>query len=506
MSVPPAPSGNALQDGRRLSRILLVVIATTYVLRMIIGGQLHLAEDEAYYRLWSLSPDLGYYDHPPMIAWWIWLGRALLGDTPLGVRLLPILACAATSLLVVDMARLVGASARAAALAGIWFNAMPLVALGGILATPDAAASLFWTLTLCCVFRAVRDDSVAWWFAGGIAAGLAALSKYTGLFLAPGIVLWLLLTPQGRHLLLRPGPWVAALAAAALFSVNLLWNADHHWVTFAKQFGRLAANGLAPGHVVEFLGGQALLLNPFLAAFLVMALVGHLKSRTAPSAVLTPLMATSAPFALYLLTHSLHDRVEAHWAAPLYPVLAICAAVYSMDLMGLKFWRGLARATPTLGFGACAAAIVWLAASPWFAQGAADFALPLRGWSAFAGRLDVLRRASGAHWVATTSYGLAAQLAGEQELRSPVFQISERQRYADVDDEMGPDTQAPGLVIDLPRRLSIPALQRCFTEVLPLGSLVRGAPAETGQAYVVARVKGPKVDLLHEGCWNRGKG
>src|SRR5215469_14923868 len=88
---------------------LIGVILAVLILRLIVAGLTHLTEDEAYYRLWSMAPALGYYDHPPMIAWWIWLGRRLAGDTPLGIRLLPIVAGVVTSLIVFDMARLAGA-------------------------------------------------------------------------------------------------------------------------------------------------------------------------------------------------------------------------------------------------------------------------------------------------------------------------------------------------------------------------------------------------------------
>ena len=47
-----------------------------------------LAPDEAYYWVWSRALAPGYLDHPPMVAGWIWLGTALLGDGALGVRLL----------------------------------------------------------------------------------------------------------------------------------------------------------------------------------------------------------------------------------------------------------------------------------------------------------------------------------------------------------------------------------------------------------------------------------
>jgi len=177
MSAPPSPFGESTAGRRGPPATLIAVILLTLTARLIVGSQVHLTEDEAYYRLWSLAPAFGYYDHPPMIAWWVWAGRHVVGDTPLGVRLAPILASALTTLLVFDLARLAGASGALAGRAGIWFNAMPLVALGGFLAVPDAPASLFWTLTLWCCFRGVRASSNVWWAAAGGAAGLALLSK-----------------------------------------------------------------------------------------------------------------------------------------------------------------------------------------------------------------------------------------------------------------------------------------------------------------------------------------
>ncbi|MEP6968511.1 MAG: glycosyltransferase family 39 protein, partial [Pseudomonadota bacterium] len=85
--------------------MLIGVVAVMFALRLTVGASMHLTEDEAYYRLWSMAPAFGYYDHPPMIAWWIWLGRRLLGDTPLGVRIGPIVAGALTTALVFDLAR-----------------------------------------------------------------------------------------------------------------------------------------------------------------------------------------------------------------------------------------------------------------------------------------------------------------------------------------------------------------------------------------------------------------
>ena len=266
MSAPRSPSGEA--QAPAASRGLFLVIGLATAVRLIVAANLHLTEDEAYYRLWSMAPALGYYDHPPMIAWWVWLGRTLAGDTPLGVRLAPILAAAMTAFLVVDIARQIGASEPDARRAGAWYNGMILVAAGGILAVPDAPATLFWALTLSCLLRAVRGGSLKWWAAMGVAAGLATLSKYSALFLAPGVILWLVSAPARRRLLATPGPWIAAALALALFGLNLGWNAEHHWVTISKQFGRIGEGQFSPLHLATFVGAQCLLLNPLMAVLI----------------------------------------------------------------------------------------------------------------------------------------------------------------------------------------------------------------------------------------------
>ena len=35
---------------------------------------------EAYYWTYAQHPDLAYFDHPPMMAWLIWLGTAVFGE------------------------------------------------------------------------------------------------------------------------------------------------------------------------------------------------------------------------------------------------------------------------------------------------------------------------------------------------------------------------------------------------------------------------------------------
>jgi 4-amino-4-deoxy-L-arabinose transferase-like glycosyltransferase len=469
--------------------------------RLALAAVLPLTEDEAYYRLWAQAPAFGYFDHPPMIAWWIWLGVHAAGDRPLGVRLAPALACALTSFMVYDLAWQVGGRPAEARRAAIWHNATLLAAAGGFLAVPDAPAALFWIACLSACVRALDTGSRPWWLVAGAAAGLASLSKYSALFLGPGVLIWLSWDPKGRDHLRTAGPWLALLVAAALFAVNASWNAGHHWLTFAKQFGRIAPRRITLRYLGEFLVTQVLLFNPLMAIFLARAGKPPTERRLAGVGAAPPLLAfvaTSLPFCAYLLAHSLHDRIEAHWPAPVIAPLAITAAFAAGSAQGA--WRRLRRAVPAFAAVVCAVAIGYLSLPLLGVPLRFDPALPLRGWPAFSRRLESLRRATGAAWVGTTSYGLAAQLLDEPAITVPVLQISERERWHGLVHGASADASRPGLLVDLTRRIDLAALRRCFGEVGPVTLVARGPPGEKGKAYSFIVVGAPRFDVVRDGC------
>jgi 4-amino-4-deoxy-L-arabinose transferase-like glycosyltransferase len=487
----------SVEDRRLNTRLVLLALGLTAV-RLLVAGGLHLTEDEAYYRLWAQHLQLGYFDHPPMIAWWIRAGTLAFGDSPLGVRLLPALASGLNTWLVGDLARRLGAEPRTAFRAALWFNATLTVCVGGMLATPDAPASLFWTITLWLLAAAWRSGRAGWWLAAGVAAGLGVLSKYSALFLAPGVVLWLLLIPGGIAALKRPGPWLAAVAAGGLFAVNVVWNAQNHWESFTKQFGRVAPAGFSPAHAAEFLATQFLLLTPLIAIF---AGVGIWRAWRARRSDMGPQLmlpvATSAPFAAYLLIHSLHDRVQGHWPAPLFGALAISAAFAAPRGETLKAAAGRALA-PLTGFAASAAILIAML-SPFPLLGPSDPTLALRGWPQFARQVEDLRLRHGATWVGTESYGTFAQLNYEDAIAAPLLEVVERDRYRRGEDLI-PDFSRPGLIVDISRRMRVGDVARCFSEVTSVADLGRAGGASKNQRYSAYLVSGPKRDVWFRGC------
>ena len=482
------------------SRAVLLLAVGLTALRLAAAGSIHLTEDEAYYRLWAQHLQLGYLDHPPMIAWWVRAGEALFGDTPLGVRFLPALASGLNTWLIGDLTLRLGASPRTAFRAALWYNATLTVCLGGMLAIPDAPASLFWTLTLWTLARFWASRRAAWWLAAGLAAGLAVMSKYSGLFLAPGVLLWLVLIPGGFAELKKPGPWAAALIAVVVFSANVFWNAEHGWITFAKQFGRVAPHGFTLAYVADFVGTQVLVFTPLMAVYAALGLRRAWRERREAAAIHLVLpMATAAPFAAYLLLHSLHDRVQGHWPVPLFGALAICAAVAADRFGETPRGRLLRKITPAFGFVAGAAAIVLLTLPSTQLLGRHDPTLPLRGWPQFARDVEQRRLVAGAAWVGTESYGVFSQLNAEHRTSAPLMQIVERDRYR-ADGADRPDFSHPGLVVDLSRRMKRQDVLRCFNRVDPAGEIARAGGLTGNQRYTAFLVSGPRRDPWIIGC------
>lgn len=283
---------------------------------------LELYADEAQYWSWSLAPDWGYYSKPPMVAWLIALTTRLFGDTELGVRAATFLIWPLTALgLYLLTRRLFEAepwAERAAFWSAVAFACLPMTFLGGVLITTDGPLLLFWTLTLYFLAGALLHGRWRDWLLTGAAAGLGLLSKYSMVFLAPALLVYLLITPQHRRLLVSAKPYAAAGVAFAVLSPNLLWNARHDFVSFrhTAEISQLDRAWLNPDAFLAFAGAQFGVFGPLMA-------LGLLLLALRPRALLADhRLAFLAVFSLVPLAAflglSLLSRAFANWAAFAY--------------------------------------------------------------------------------------------------------------------------------------------------------------------------------------------
>lgn len=243
------------------------LIATTTLLRLLAAGTLGLGNDEAYHFLYAIHPAASYFDHPPMVAWVERLGLVLTEPfSVLGLRLGFVALAAGSTWL---MARIAGRwyGEVAGFFAALALNLTGYYGLAvGAFALPDGPLLFFWLLTIDRIDLAMeRPDRLRNWAALGLAWGLAMCSKYHAIFLPAGTVLYLLLRPGRRRLLLGPGPYLAVALGLLVFSPVIAWNAHNGWASFAFQGGR-AMGGLTlrPDSLLVAIAAQAAYLFPWI--------------------------------------------------------------------------------------------------------------------------------------------------------------------------------------------------------------------------------------------------
>ena len=247
----------------RLARNTVLTVLALVALRLVAAAWTPLTFDEAYYWMWSKHLAGGYYDHPPAVAFVIRAGTMIAGDTELGVRLVSILLALPMSFAVYRTAAILFGGVRVAATATILLNVTMMAAVGTLIVTPDAPLLVASSFVLFFLAKVLETGRGAWWLAVGAAVGVALLSKYTALFFGLAILIWLVAVPKLRRWLISPWPYLGGLVALAVFAPVILWNADHHWVSFLKQlFGRARIENFRPAFIAELVPTQVAFATP----------------------------------------------------------------------------------------------------------------------------------------------------------------------------------------------------------------------------------------------------
>ncbi|HLX82174.1 MAG TPA: glycosyltransferase family 39 protein, partial [Burkholderiales bacterium] len=215
-------------------RFCAAVVVCAVLLRLLYLGVPELLFEEAYYWNYAMHPDIGYLDHPLMVAWIIRPFVALLGNIEFAVRAGAFLCWLVTAWFSYRLTRdALGQPTAWRALALV--AALPVYFFFGFFMSPDAPLTACWSAALYFAYRIIaRDDARAWLWLGA-AIGLGMISKYTIVLLAAAIAMFVLADRPSRKWLARPEPYVAVLIALILFSPAIIWNWQQDWASFSFQ-------------------------------------------------------------------------------------------------------------------------------------------------------------------------------------------------------------------------------------------------------------------------------
>lgn len=295
----------------------LTLAFLAYRLILLAGFPYDLHGDEAQYWTWAQEPAFGYYSKPPMIAWLIMATTSICGDGLACVKISsPILHAGTGMMLFLCGRELYGARA------GFWssttYTLMPAVSLSAVVITTDAPLLFFWSVALYAFIRSIRDDRTGWWILTGLAGGLGLLSKYNMGIFAVSALAFLLWDTRYRHLLLKPGPWLAAAIAAIVYAPNLLWNATHGFISYqhTTEISQASRANFDVGGLLDFLLSQFAVFGPVSLLVLAWLIV---RIPTVSARVEGRLTYSFAlPWLTAMIVLAFASRVFANWSAPAY--------------------------------------------------------------------------------------------------------------------------------------------------------------------------------------------
>ena len=316
----------------------LAVMVFLFVLRLLYAGLPELLEEEAYYWNYARHMDIGFLDHPPMVAALIWLGTAVFGDTEFGVRI-GALFCWLIAAWFVNRLANVTFNRSIAFRSVLLYSLLPFFFGIGLVMTPDAPLVACWAACLYFLHLALIREERGAWLGVGVSLGLGMLSKYTIVLLGPATLFFMLLDRRARPWFGRPQPYLAALLALVLFLPVIVWNANHGWASFVFQSqGRIKDVFMFSGH--KLLADIFLLITPAGVLALVSLLIAGKKhyslarsndSAEDRSAYLFALCMVLVPLSVFFL-FSLTKEVKLNWTGPLWLALLPYMALTMRDL------------------------------------------------------------------------------------------------------------------------------------------------------------------------------
>ena len=272
--------------------------------------------DEAYFLLWGRNPALGYYDHPPMLGWWL-APLARLGESPFLLRLPTVLVVAGLGIGIHHWLR-ARAGEEAAAAGSLLFLLSPFY-LVDVFVLTDTPLLLFVFLAGVASHRGVETERPAAFLAAGAFLGLAFLSKYLAALL--GVAFAVHAAVDRRPRILR-GLLLTVLAASPFLLFHLWWNLENGWPTVLfnvvnRHVGE--ADRYTWRNVLICLGAHLWFLGPT-GAWIVPRHAPQWWSRLRPPRPSLLVWSALLPLTLLSLSSAI-GPFGAYWLMPFYPFL-----------------------------------------------------------------------------------------------------------------------------------------------------------------------------------------
>jgi len=305
--------------------VLFGIALVPLVLHLVFINQYGYSRDEFYYLACGEHLDWGYVDHPPFIALVAFLLSKTLGTSLLAIRILPALVESALVVLTGLMARELGGSRFAQALAALAVALAPVFLFMGHVLSMNAFDYLFWALASVVLILILKYDRPKLWLAFGLIAGVGLMTKYSMGFMGAGLVVGLVFAAQWKHFTSK-WLWLGGALALAIFLPHVLWEIRNGFPT--REFIANATSGkIIPLSPFGFLKLVTLSANPITLPIWLAGLGYLLLARQARTFRVLGWMSLFV-FGLLIAT-----RTKPYYTAPALPLLMAAGGVAIATLL-----------------------------------------------------------------------------------------------------------------------------------------------------------------------------
>ncbi len=285
----------------------------------------NLHSDEAYYWMYSKNLEWGFFDHPPMAAFLVFLGDSILHNE-LGVRLFIILLSTLTMAMLMNELN----EKKDLFFLSLFLLSFPLMHthIGGFLALPDTPLVFFTLLFFLGYKKFVNDPTLKMAILMAFVAAAMIYSKYHA-FVALGLIVL-----SNLKLLKNKYFWVTVIIAIVLLIPHILWQIDNHFPTFKYHLSD-RTKPLRFWTVQNNLTSQLLVAGPITGLIVFYSL---LKFRINGDPFKKAMIFSILGFYIFFFIMSFKNRIEAHYTTAITPLLIIATYPIISNDPVLKRW------------------------------------------------------------------------------------------------------------------------------------------------------------------------
>jgi 4-amino-4-deoxy-L-arabinose transferase-like glycosyltransferase len=255
-----------------VNRLLLLIAGAVTLLLVAFASGYGYHRDELYFLAAGQHLDWAYADQGPLTPLIARAMSEVAPDSLTVLRLPSAIAAGLTVLLTGLLARELGGSRRAEAIAASCAAVATTVLFTGHLLNTSTFDLLVWTALTWLAVRAVRTGKRILWLVAGVVLGFGLLNKPLPAFLVLGMLAGVAIAGP-RRLLRDPYVWGGAAIALALWTPWIVWQADHGWpqIDVSREIAAGGSTSSEPWWaIVPF---QALLAGPLLAPVWIAGLI-----------------------------------------------------------------------------------------------------------------------------------------------------------------------------------------------------------------------------------------